>query len=126
MSLSAVYTECLFAMFAFPDLFLLEKHWDWSAALSFSLAAATRSNGIVLCGFLAFKWLLYVHDAHSKYTGRFSQLLGCALKRFFVTALQCVIVLLPFAVYRYYVYTLYCMKMINSVDDTNSNLNKNN
>ena len=126
--MTAVYTECLFAMFAFLGLFLLEKHWDWLAALSLSLAAATRSNGILLCGFLAFKWLLYIHDAHSKHTGRFSQLLGYALKRFFITALQCVIVLLPFAVYQYYAYTLYCTRRVNSVniDDTNSNLNKNN
>ena len=124
--MTAVYTECLFAMFAFLGLLLLENHWDWLAALSFSLAAATRSNGILLCGFLAFKWLLYVHDVHSKHTGRFSQLLGYALKRFLVTALQCVIVLLPFAMYQYYTYTLYYTRRVNSVDGTNSNLNKNN
>ena len=122
--MTAVYTECLFAMFVFLGLFLLEKHWDWLATLSFSLAAATRSNGILLCGFLAFKWLLYIHDAHSKHSGRFSQLLGYALKRFIITAIQCVIVLLPFAMYQYYAYTLYCIGRVNS--DLYFYLNKNN
>ena len=119
--MTAVYTECLFALFAFLGLFLLEKHWDWLAALSFSLAAATRSNGILLCGFLAFKWLLYVHDAHSKHS-KFSQLLGYALKRFFFTATQCFIVLLPFALYQYYAHTLYCTR-INSIDPHTDNMN---
>lgn len=122
--MTAVYTECLFAMFVFVGLFLLEKHWDWLAALSFSLAVATRSNGILLCGFLAFKWLLYVHDAHSK-CSRFGQLLVYALKRFIITALQCLTVLLPFAVYQYYAYTLYCTTRTNSAGDTDSNQKKN-
>jgi phosphatidylinositol glycan class V len=121
--MTAVYTECLFAMFAFLGLFLLEKHWDWLAALSFSLAAATRSNGILLCGFLAFKWLLYVHDAHSRRSG-FSQLLGYALKRSFITAVQCLIVLLPFAVYQYYAYALYCTtRRLNSFGTLIRNIN---
>ena len=123
--MTAVYTECLFALFVFLGLFLLEKHWDWLATLSFSLAAATRSNGILLCGFLAFKWLLYIHDAHSKRSG-FSQLLGYALKRFFITTVQCVIVLLPFAVFQYYAYAFYCTGMVNSDNYTVLKLNKNN
>lgn len=123
--MTAVYTECLFAMFTFLGLFLLEKHWDWLAALSFSLAAATRSNGILLCGFLAFKWLLYVHDAHSK-RSRLTQLLGYALKRLSVTGLQCLVVVLPFAVYQYYAHSIYCKGGTNSVDHADLNQNKNN
>lgn len=113
--MTAVYTECLFAMFTFLGLLLLEKGYDWPAALSFALAAATRSNGILLCGFLAFKWLLCIHDAHLKHYG-FSQLLLYAVQRVFITALQCTITLLPFAAFEYYAYTLYCSKPTNSVD----------
>ena len=119
--MTAVYKECLFALFAFLGLFLLEKHLDWLAALSFSLAAATRSNGILLCGFLAFKWLLYIHDVHSKRSGfTCSQFLGYTLKRSFITALQCLIVLLPFAVYQYYAYALYCTRRVDLIDRTDN------
>ena len=119
--MTAVYTECLFAVFAFLGLFLLEKHYDWLAAVCFSLAVATRSNGILLCGFLAFKWLLYIHDAHSK-RSKFSNFIVYALRRSIITALQCLMVLLPFAVYQYYAYTIYCMtRKANSGDRTNSN-----
>ena len=113
--MTAVYTECLFAMFTFLGLLCLEKRWNWSATLSFALATATRSNGILLCGFLAFKWLLCVSDAHPKYN-KFSQFFVFALKRLVITGLQCVTVLLPFALYQYYAYTLYCTTATSSID----------
>ena len=118
--MTAVYTECLFAMFAFLGLLLLEKEWDWLAAVSFALAAATRSNGIVLSGFLAFKWLLYVHKAHSN-NYSFFQLLVYSLKRLVVTAIQCTTVLLPFAAFQYYAYTIYCDVSTNSLDSDLTN-----
>ena len=111
--MTAVYTECLFAMFAFSGLLLLEKSYDWSAAVSFALAVATRSNGILLCGFLAFKWLFYVSDAYSK-SDKFSRFLVFSVKRSLITALQCATVLLPLAAYQYYAYTIYCTVATNS------------
>lgn len=113
--MTAVYTECLFAMFTFLGLLLLQKGYDWPAAIFFALAAATRSNGILLSGFLAFKWLLYIHDAHLK-NYSFGQFFLYAVRRIIITALQCTTALLPFAAFQYYAYTLYCNKMINSVD----------
>ena len=112
--MTAVYTECLFATFTFLGLLLLEKSYDWFAAVSFALANATRSNGILLCGYLAFKWLLYINSAHSKKSN--SQFIFFIVKRATITATQCLLVILPFAGYQYYAFTIYCTVAGSSLD----------
>ena len=105
--MTAVYSESLFVLFTFLGLLFLEKSYGWSAAVSFAMAAATRSNGILLCGFLAFKWLLNLSDAYKRSESIY-RYLAFVVQTFMVCVLQCATVLLPFAAYQYYAYTLYC------------------
>lgn len=45
--MSALYTECLFSFLTFLGLLALERGYSWSATVLFTLATATRANGIV-------------------------------------------------------------------------------
>ena len=107
--MSAVYSETLFSLFTFSGVLALEKKWSWLCAMFFSLATATRSNGIVLCGYLAYQCLLNL----SKILMSDGEILK-AIKFLFITALQCFVVIAPFCVFQYYGYTIYCTKSAHS------------
>jgi len=106
--MSAAYTECLFVMFTFSGVLAMEKRSPWVASVLFAFATATRANGMVLCGFIA-----YYHSAiilQSLLDGRLPMIvtITAAFKRFTTAAIQCLIVVLPFAIFQYYGYLLYC------------------
>ena len=108
--MSATYTECLFALFTFSGVLAMEIRSPWLASILFAVATATRSNGIVLCGFIA-----YYHSAiilHNLLEGRSPLIVTAtaAFKRVSAAAAQCLIVVLPFAVFQYYGYLLYCSR----------------
>ena len=104
--MSAVYTECLFALFTFSGLLALEKERSWIATLLFMLAVATRSNGIVLCGYIGYQCLLKIFKSLTTHslTGSISNVLTSIIS----TGIQCVMIVLPFAAFQYYGYKLYC------------------
>lgn len=109
--MSAVYSETMFALFTFSGLLALEKRQPWLCSLAFGLASFTRSNGIVLCGFLGYQCLVNVSgillsSAHQ--TSRHKlQLCG---RHLCAAALQCVVTVTPFYGFQFYGYVLYCME----------------
>ena len=103
--MSAVYTETLYAFCTFSGLCLLTLHYSWSCSLLFSLAAATRSNGIVLMGFVAF---YHLHQIYLSLHASKSNLPIIISKTLLICALQCVLVVFPFALFEAYSYWKYC------------------
>ena len=103
--MTSVYSETLFSLFSFSGLLALEKSRPWIASLIFSLGTATRSNGIVLCGFLGYRCLLDISKIlHSQESRKIQK----TLKSLFAAAFQCIITITPFCVFQYYGYVLYC------------------
>lgn len=51
------YAESLFALLASSGMIAFHKHQRLCAALFWSLASLTRSNGILLCGFFIYELL---------------------------------------------------------------------
>ena len=104
--MSAVYTECLFALFTFSGLLMLERDRPWTAAVLFMFATAVRSNGIVLCGYIGYCLLLNLFNILSSHP--LSKSLRVSFFYILSTALQCILVALPFALFQYYGYHQYC------------------
>ena len=113
--MSAVYSETLFSLFTFSGLLALERKWAWLSCLLFSLATATRSNGMVLCGFVGYRFLsdtleilfseCHRHDTHTTTT---CQRMWVCVKSVCATAIQCLIIITPFCLFQLYGYSLYC------------------
>ena len=106
--MSAVYTETLFAFCTFAGLCLLTQRRSWSACLLFSLASATRANGVVLAGFIG-----YYHFHRILYRLSISRqvsftsvipMTGAVL----VCVTQCLMVILPFFLFQGYSYWRFC------------------
>ena len=103
--MSTVYTETIYAFCTFSGLCLLTLHYSWSASLLFSLASATRSNGIILVGFIAF---YHLHQIYMFLHVSKSNLPSVILKTLFFCALQCVVVVFLFILFQGYSYWKYC------------------
>ena len=107
----AVYSETFFALFTFSGLLALEKHHRWLSCAAFSMATLTRSNGIVLCGFLGYKCLSDITETlfyQSYWTFR-RKVQTCA-RYLGATALQCLITVAPFCGFQLYGYVQYCRR----------------
>ena len=106
--MSVVYSEALFSLFTFYALLALAREMPWLSAISIALATATRSNGIVLCGFLAYHCLNSLwHDvlqSTALLPRRLHRLVGILVS----TGLQCLIAVCPFVLFQCYGYFLYC------------------
>ena len=100
--MSAVYTETLYAFCTFTGLYFFTKHCVWKASMCFSLATATRSNGIVLAGYIVYYHLdrLYRSANILKVT--------CFLTTVHNCILQCAVVTLPFFIFQWYSYWKFC------------------
>jgi phosphatidylinositol glycan class V len=106
--MSTVYTETLFSFFTFAGLCFLTQRYSWGASLFFSLASATRANGIVLAGFIGYYHLhrLYQNVGISKsLTFRTVKSVGKAVV---VCGVQCLVVVLPFLLFQLYSYWKFC------------------
>ena len=105
--MSAAYTGCLFAALTFAGMLALEKRQPWASTFLFALAGATRSNGMVLCGFIAYYHLVTIlHNI--KQTSSFVKSMVNILKILVTAAAQCCIIMLPFVLFQCYGYLLYC------------------
>lgn len=118
--MSAVYSETLFSLFTFSGLLALERRQTWLACLLFSLATATRSNGVVLCGFMGYQCLSSIimlsfsskshHNIHTTTattTTACQRVLVC-VKSLCTTGIQCLVTIAPFCLFQLYGYFLYC------------------
>ena len=97
--MSVMYTEMLFAFCTFYGLWLLLTGRHWISSAFFALSCATRSNGIVNCGFIVYFGLL------SKLR---QQLPGETLWNLLSTIGQCLVACLPFVAFQTYGYFVYC------------------
>ena len=106
----AVYSETLFSFFTFLALLGTIQGDRWTSAVLISLATATRSNGIVLCGFLGFHCLKDVWNTLSslRCKGMWQRKLSQVATRLLLTTLQCILALGPFIGFQYYGHFLYC------------------
>ncbi len=109
--MSAAYTECLFALLTFAGSLAIEKEQLWPACVLFTLAGATRSNGMTLSGFIAYYHLLVlIRDVKSpcRPSRPLSGLIFGVTRTVLTAATQCLIVALPFVIFQHYGYLLYC------------------
>lgn len=98
--MSVMYTEMLFAFCTFYGLWLLLAGQHWMASALFAFSCATRSNGIVNCGFIVYFGLL------SKLR---QQMPRETLWNLLTTVGQCLLACLPFVVFQTYGYLVYCV-----------------
>lgn len=115
--MSAVYTECLFALCTFSGLCLLTKRYCWTASVVFALAVATRSNGIVLLGFIAYHHCSDLCSGLSK-KGTLLQAVRVSFMKALVAVLQGALMVLPFVVFQLYGYRRYCSLHNTTSDGT--------
>ena len=113
---TAPYSESMFAMFLFKGLIECENKSRLKASFYFGLAALTRSNGIVLVGFiLYFKakdiisslvsiWNNRNMDRETKKLTYTSLIMFVALP----TLILILVCVAPFALYQYYAYRKFC------------------
>jgi phosphatidylinositol glycan class V len=116
--MSATYSESLFAALTFGGCYYLSKDVMFSAAILFSLASLTRSNGVVLIGFLLYH-TLYKIVSYSHNTKPNSSM--TLLSWIAILLLECVelvtlsgVVFLPLSAFQYYSYQLYCKNVTTS------------
>jgi phosphatidylinositol glycan class V len=98
---SSVYTESLFVCLSFLGMLAVSHSRLYIAAVMFALSSATRSNGVVLSGFIIYYHLL----AMVKSDTRSMAGMGLRLWKMFI---QVSIVFLPFVMFQYYSYHKLC------------------
>ncbi|XP_065713325.1 GPI mannosyltransferase 2 [Patagioenas fasciata] len=105
--LAAAYSESMFCCLAFGAMWRLERGQRWRGALLFSLATGARANGVVNAGFLLYscaKRLALQLQLRSGSLLLWRQLLSTAS-----SAIACAGVCLPFVVFQYYAYMMFCV-----------------
>lgn len=100
--MASVYTESLFACFSFSGMLAISSSKPYLAATLFACASCTRSNGIVLSGFI-----VYYHLFHLVMRGHTISILS-AVKKIIAMFLQVLIVFSPFVSFQLYSYYLLC------------------
>ena len=112
--MSTVYTETLFSLFTFSGLLFLTHRYSWTASFLFSLASATRANGIVLAGFIGYYHLYRVYQTMCISSAFSFRTVKFVAKAVLVCGLQCVAVVLPFLLFQLYAYWKFCHLPSNS------------
>ena len=114
---SSLYTESLFSFLQFTALNYLERNGMWNDVKSsflFGLGCATRSNGILSCGFIAHRITKHFLNKIN-FTSTGSSIISTMFQNLYslsVTILKLIIfngiVLMPFVLFQLYGYHLYC------------------
>eukprot|EP01135_Chromosphaera_perkinsii_P003266 Nk52_evm41s239 gene=Nk52_evmTU41s239 len=94
---SAIYSESLFALLTFGGMFFTSMRRYWEATVLFALCSATRGNGFLCAGFLVYDFILRFRLTWEKVFVGLPRILLCVGVVFF-----------PFALFQYYLYTIYC------------------
>ena len=100
--MSSVYTESLFACLSFAGMLAVKRTHLFTAAVLFGLASATRSNGIVLSGFIIYHHLIYLYQLPQRTYIK-------VVIQTFKMSLQVLIVWLPFIGFQMYSYYQFCI-----------------
>ncbi|KAH9507092.1 hypothetical protein DERF_011795 [Dermatophagoides farinae] len=107
---TACYTESLFTaltLAAFCCLYI--GHNPFNASLLFAMSAFTRSNGFLSIGYIIFyqichTWLEYMNHPWRKNSLK----IFLILKNLFNTIIFVIMIMIPFFLYQYYAYKLFC------------------
>lgn len=121
--MSSLYTESLFSCLQFTALCYLEQERSTLAVLLFGLGCATRSNGVLSCGFVThqiLKHFLSTEVDSLKSEARLFTLLHLrnAVKASLKLIIFNGIILAPFILFQLYGYMLYCMPQADFTRDT--------
>jgi GPI mannosyltransferase 2 len=106
---SAAYSEPMYALLAWQGMLAIERNRQLFAACCFALSGAVRSNGLINIGFVLY-WLLRKLCARIGERGKTSVsglCIGLCLDMFFA-AFYTVICLVPFIIFQYFAFTVYC------------------
>jgi len=95
--MTTTYTESLFSLLVFTGLWALHSDHTWIATVMFSLATLTRSNGIVLSGYLV--WYYWM-KCDKTLTVWCNMLIKLTMQVFMVTSV--------FVGFQWYSYWLFC------------------
>ena len=114
--MSSLYTESLFSCLQFTALWCMEEERSTLAVLLFGLGCATRSNGVLSCGFVTHRILKHFvsNDLDSlKSATRLFTLVN--LRKAMKACLKLItfngIILASFFLFHLYGYMLYCMPL---------------
>ena len=97
--MSTVYSESLFIFLVITGLLSLQRHHDWVAMVMFMLAGLTRSNGILLGGYLLWHQLIILSTANNILT-----MLNILVK----SLVQVSMVMSSFVLFQLVAYQLFC------------------
>ncbi|XP_066191194.1 GPI mannosyltransferase 2 [Sylvia atricapilla] len=109
--MAAAYSESMFAALAFSAMWRLEQGHGWLGAMLFSLASATRANGMLNAGFCLYPRARSLALQLQAGPGPRRQLRVLWKRLFslaFSAALMCAGIFLPFALFQYYAYVRFC------------------
>ena len=120
--MASLYTESLFSCLQFTALCYLEEERSTLAVLLFSLGCATRSNGVISCGFVTHQIVKHFvsNEIDSlKSAARLFNLLNLrnAVKASFKLIIFNGIILAPFILFQLYGYVLYCIPQAEVTQD---------
>ena len=102
--MTTTYTESLFSLLVFTGLWALHSDRTWITAMMFSLAALTRSNGIVLSGYLVWYYWMKCENTLSIWCTMLIKL-----------AIQVSMVMSAFVGFQWYSYWLFCRHDISAL-----------
>ena len=113
---SAAYSETCFAFFSFSGMLCLEEGQTTGATVFFGLGSFTRSNGLVNCGFVAYRavkgWTADVCDVWSRRAMdskmRFTAIISTTACTTGVTFARLFVCILPFLAFQYYAACVFC------------------
>ena len=109
----SAYTESVFALFTFSGMLAISYSRPYLASLLFAGASGTRSNGIVLAGYIVYYHIIgLLKEFHTR-----NSILGTGmrvLRRALEVTLQVPIVFFPFIVFQLYSYRQFCIETVTA------------
>ena len=103
--MSAVYTESVFVCLSFAGMLCVQRSKLYTAMCLFSLAAATRSNGVVLAGYIVYHHLLTLVNSRDCRT---------VLRTVGHMAIQVSVIVLPLVCFQVHGYMTFCTSKTHS------------
>ena len=107
--MSAVYTESVFVCLSFAGMLCVQRSHMYTAMCLFSLAAATRSNGVVLAGYIVYHHLLTLVNSRDCRT---------VLRTVGHMAIQVSVIFLPLVCFQVHVYMTFCTSKTATIHST--------
>ena len=106
---SASYSESLFAMTQFWGMLFFERDSYLTAALAFAFGSMARSNGVISCGFIGYKYLQEIILQYRIFMLTSEKIRPMAIGvKLLKTPSLLFIIVLPFLLFQFYGYRLFC------------------